>query len=172
MPQVKNHPLDTDVRVLTAFDSWEQLKACLSRDSRQYGYTPTLPPTSPAYVRLRRAIRDAGGRVWPKPLIKLTHVTDVQMERLEDFIELSEGCSDRRIQRDAKRAQITRTTVTMTVDLAQDFFGYLEQCQEGAVLDAGFNALSDAGVAFAERAVKQSFAVLRRKVADAINKAI
>ena len=164
--------LDQDVRALTAFDSWDEMKACLSRGPRQYGYTPTLHPESPAHVRLRRAVLKEGGSVWPKPQVKLTGVTGAQMHWLDDYLMLSEESSDKRVSREAKRAVTTKTTVTMSLDLALDFVEWLDHYKQDAIENAGCgDARTESEIQFAEWSVQRSFEALTKKVNKAIRKA-
>lgn len=161
--------LDADVRALTAFDSWADLKSALFGPRP---YTVTLHPTDERAVRLRRAILQEGGDVWPSPMVKLTGLTEVQQDRIADFLGLAEGSSDRLTKRDARRAKLTKTTATMSHGLAEDFLDYLDYSKDDAVDMAGAGyATTDEEIAFAERSVARSFAALIKKTKKAMKKA-
>lgn len=161
--------LDSDVRSTTAFSSFAELEACINGPRN---YTPSLYPESPTHVRVRRAVLKAGYRVFPAAQVKLTGLTDTQMSHIDDYLFLSESGSDKRFVRQVRRAVTTRTTATLSLELATDFVEWLDLGKQHAIEQAGCgDAVTDEQILFAERSVERSFEALTKKMNKALRKA-
>lgn len=158
--------LDTASRHVTC-RPWADLKAALDG-----GYVPTIYPESEQHCCLRRAVVRAGYRVFPEPQVKLVNLTGTQAFRIDDYLELTESGSDRRTVRSAKRAVLTKTTVTLDYSLAAELVEWLEWTKDTEVEAAGYGQAQTPNEAdFAERSVARSFDALIRKVKFALRRA-
>ena len=99
-------------------------------------------------------------------MVKLTGLTGTQLYRVEDYLSLSESSSDKRVVREAKSAILTKTTVTLSYDLAADLVEFLPETIEDQIGMVCCD--TEEQCAFAERSVRRSIESLVVKVEKAM----
>jgi hypothetical protein len=158
------HTRDKDVVAISAFSSWGDMMFSIEN----HDYVPTIRPTSPAHRRVRRALRKRGLRVWPpqdlRALVKIIKLTDTQAFWLSEYLNCSSDSSDAGVRLDAESAIETRTTVTMTAELAGDCVHWLDGTEEDHHDAQEFAHETYNERDFARRAIKKSFASLVSKI--------
>jgi hypothetical protein len=105
----------------------------------------------------------------PRALVKITKLTDTQAFWLSEYLNCSEDSSDAGVRLDAASAIETRTTVTMTAELAGDCVHWLDGTEEDHHDAQEFAHETHNEVAFARRAIKKSFASLVKKIELALS---
>ena len=162
------HSRDRDVVAISAFSSWSDMLFSIEN----HDYVPTIRPTSPAHRRVRWALNQKGHRVWPPQdrsvLVKITKLSDAQQFWLSEYINCSSDSSCPDVRRDAEAAVTTITTVTLSVDLAEDSVEWLHGTEMDHHDAQEFAHETYNERDFARRAIKKSFASLVKKIEKAL----
>lgn len=110
-----------------------------------------------------------GVHVVPAKQVKVTKLTERQLDHVDDYLSCSETSVHRHIRQLAVKATMTATTVTMDISLAADFIDWLQLSRPDVMtLAAGGAAQTEQQIRFAEQAAARSIDALVAKVRKAI----